>query len=185
MHNNIFQFKHFLVYLGGAIQYASDGGVNWRRDVTNKMMTLGIPKDQIIDPCDKPLNNFEGEDLDMAFSRIGELRKQKKWKEIERLSRNTIRVDLRLVDKSDLIYVHIDPQIHTCGTYDEISVARTQKKPVIAVIDGGLENAPYWLMGRIGVEHIFATDDDALSYIGGVMKGQIAFDPKSWLFFDF
>jgi len=184
MINTIFDFDLFFVYLSGPIQYASDGGISWRIKVTQRLKEIGIPEKQILDPCNKPMNTFDGKDLDSDLEYVKKLRAQGKWEEVENFVRHTIRIDLRLVDKSDLIYMHVDPNTHTCGTYDEMSVARTQKKPVIAVVDGGLEKAPLWLVGRIGAAHIFPSDDEALKYIEGVMKGHIGFDPKSWLFFD-
>jgi len=184
MKNTIFNFDLFYVYLAGPIQYTNDGGVPWRLHVTERLQEIGIPEGQILDPCNKPMNTFDGHDLDSDLQYILKLKEQGRWEEIEKFVRHTIRIDLRLVDKSDLIYMHIDPDVHTCGTYDEMSVARTQKKPVIAVINGGLDNAPLWLVGRIGAKHIFASDEEALQYISDVMHGRITFDTKSWLFFD-
>jgi len=184
MINTIFDFEHFLVYLAGPIQYAKDGGVSWRDNVTGQMIDIGIKENHILNPCKKPLNNFEGDDLDAAFKQINTLHKNGDWEEIEKLSRNTIRIDLRLIDKSDLIYTHVDPNVYSFGTPDEIGMARTQRKPVIAVVNGGIQKAPYWLIGRIGRQNIFASDNDAISYMKDIMHGKVPFDPKSWLFFD-
>lgn len=184
MINTVFDFEHFLVYLAGPIQYAADGGISWRDDVTERMIDIGIAENHILNPCKKPLNNFEGDDLDAAFKQIGKLHKNGDWEEIEKLSRNTIRIDLRLIDKSDLIYTHIDPDVYSFGTPDEIGMARTQRKPVIAVVNGGIQKAPYWLIGRIGRRNIFASDNDAISYMKDIMHGKVPFDAKSWLFFD-
>lgn len=185
MRNKILNFNHFMVYLAGAIQYTNDGGVGWRDMVTSKMTEIGISEKNIINPCDKPLTSFNNDDLDANMDVIDKLKKDGKWSDIEKMSKSTIRIDLRSVDKSDLIYCHLDPAINTVGTIDEISVARTQRKPVIVVTPGGIANASYWIIGRVGRKHIFPDDDSAISYIRDILKGRRSFDTKSWLFFDF
>ena len=184
MKNTIFNFDHFLVYLAGAIQFAADNGFSWRADVTNKMVDIGIPRNQILNPCDKPMNNFYHDDLDANIEKLNLLREQGKWEEIERISKHTLRVDLRMIEKSDLIYVHLDPKIPTFGTPDEIGMACLQRKPVIVVVPGGIKNCSYWIIGRVGYKNIFSNDDDAISYINDIMHGKTIMDHKKWLFFD-
>jgi len=184
MINTIFNYEHFLVYLAGPIQYAKDGGVSWREQVTEQMVDIGIKESHILNPCNKPLNNFAGDDLDSNIEFLDKLRDEDRWDEIERIAKHTIRIDLRLVDKSDLLYIHLNPTIPTVGTIDEISIACGQKKPIIVVIPGGLKNASYWLLGRIGSKSIFASDEDAISYLNDVMHGRRVIDAKKWLFFD-
>jgi len=182
MKNDIINFNNFNIYLCGSIDDSDDRGVVWRDNVTDLLCDIGFLRHNIFNPCNKPHNSFNGKDLD-AYEHVSELRDAGKWDEIERLSKNTIRIDLRLVDKSDLLYIHVNTDVHMCGSYDEVSIARTQKKPVIAVVHGGIAKAPYWLIGRIGRKHIFSTDSEAIAYINDVVRGNIAFDPKSWLFF--
>lgn len=184
MRNSILNFEHFLIYLSGAIQFSPDGR-SWRKYVAGKFVNMGIPKNRIIDPMNKPMNSFTGDDLDVSLEHLNTLKKQSNWREIERISKNTIRVDLRLIDNASLVYAEVDPSIYSFGTPDEIGMARLQRKPVIAVVPGGIVNAPYWLIGRIGSGHIFASHDEALDYIKSIMHGKIPFDPKSWLFFDY
>ncbi len=184
MINTIFDFEHFLVYLGGPIQYVQDGGMPWRDDVTQRMVDIGIKENHILNPCKKPFNNFMGDDLDSHIGYLDELCDDGQWDEIERIAKHTIRIDLRMVDKSDLLYAHLYPDIPTVGTIDEISIACGQKKPVVVVIPGGIKNCSYWLIGRLGKNAIFASDDEAIQHISDVMHGKIVVDAKKWLFFD-
>lgn len=183
MINEIANFEHFLIYLSGAMQFADDNGRVWRSEVKDKMVRIGIPANQIIDPTNKPITSFYGQDLDAQFQELDKLRCEQRWSQVERLAKNTIRVDLRCVDISSLIYCHIDLSTPTFGTMDEISVARTQRKPVILVVPGGIDNCPYWLIGRCGKDSIFPNDDSAILYLNDVIHGNCSFNAKSWLFF--
>lgn len=185
MINTIFNYDHFLIYLSGAMQYAEDDGAVWRKEVVQKLQDeLGIKRDNIIDPCNKPLTNLFKQDLDAVnLERLDYLKKLGNWEEVEEIAKATIHLDLRFVDKADIIYAHVDPTVFTAGTIDEIITARTQKKPVILVVPGGLKNCPYWLLGRVGWRHIFADDDSAISYLRDIKEGKEPFDPRSFLFY--
>jgi nucleoside 2-deoxyribosyltransferase len=185
MKNSIFDFEHFLVYLAGPVEFlAKEDALAWRYKVTEMLSSIGIKENHIINPCKKHLNNFIGDDLDDAHIQIKNLKEEGNFKEIERRAKHTIRIDLRYVDKSDLIYAYINPNIYTFGTADEIGVARTARKPVIAVVEGGVKNSPLWLIGRIGYQNIFPSHEEAIKHISDIIHGKIPFDVKSWLFFN-
>lgn len=185
MINTIFDFEHFLIYLSGAMQYMEDMGSKWRKEVVEKLVTeLGIKRGNIVDPCNKPLTNLYNQDLDAVnMSRLDGLKQIGNWEAVEDIAKATIHLDLRFVDKADIIYAHVDPKVFTCGTIDEIITARTQKKPVILVVPGGLQNCPYWLLGRVGWRHVFPDDDSAIRYLVDIREGKEPFDPRSFLFY--
>jgi len=185
MINTSFDFDHFLIYLSGAMQYAEDLGTVWRKRVVEKMVTeIGIKRENIIDPCNKPFTNLYKQDLDAVnLERLDHLKRLGNWEEVEDIAKWTIHLDLRFVDKADIIYAHVDPNVFTAGTIDEIITARTQKKPVILVVPGGLQNCPYWLLGRVGWRHIFPDDESAIQYLKDIREGKEPFDPRSFLFY--
>jgi hypothetical protein len=56
------------------------------------------------------------------------------------------------VDLSDFLVVVVDPNIHMCGTYNEIFVAEQQHKPCFFICKGGLKNLPRWLFDVVDLD---------------------------------
>ena len=93
-------------------------------------MKLGVKKNMILDPTDKPVT-YEGyKDFDTEKEHYYSLRKHGQWDELEKLAQMTMHVDLRLVDKSDLIIAVINPDVPMFGTIHEVVQALEQKNPV-------------------------------------------------------
>jgi hypothetical protein len=93
-------------------------------------------------------------------------------------------LDLRCIDISDFIIASIDIDVHACGTYEEISVANSQKKPVLVWCQQGKSAAPNWLFFMLPHEHIFGSLEDLMSYLGRVSEGEDIEHYKRWFFFD-
>jgi len=101
----VFDWEHFAIYLSGPMDYADDGGRGWRENWTEKLTELGINPKQIYNPCDKPFNGTQF-DLNDEAKLARECRKEKNWDGLDEIMSQVVHVDLRLVDKSDIILVN-------------------------------------------------------------------------------
>lgn len=138
----------------------ADGGVTWRREITPLLNAMGVV---VLDPCNKP---FEGavED-DQGRSRRRELKKAGKYGATAKIIKEIRTMDLRMVDISDFLVVCIDVSVHACGTYEEITTANRQKKPVLIWCVQGKSDAPDWLFGMLPHQHIFGTMGALMEYL--------------------
>jgi len=166
-------------YLAGAMDRVADGGVEWRQRITPKLRDFGVT---VLDPCDKPVE-IALED-EATRSNIQALKIRGEFDRIREDYAVIRTLDLRCVDVSDFIIASIDINVHACGTYEEISVANSQKKPVLVWCQQGKINAPNWLFFMLPHQHIFGSIEDLLSYLGRVDSGQDSKHYKRWFFFD-
>jgi len=160
--NRLFGMRTYLV---GAMDRVEDGGSEWREKLEPELNKLGVV---VFNPCNKaiPLANED------EVSRI----RRRKYKSagaynsaVEEM-KEIRNVDLRMVDISDFIIVNIDLDVHACGTYEEITTANRQKKPIIVRVKQGKSHTPDWLLGMLGSSHdmIFSTWEEVLGYLGEV-----------------
>ena len=120
------RLKNTRVYLCGAMDRVPDGGTAWRDEITPLLEGKGVI---IINPCKKPID--VGIEDSVAREKIEKYKRDGDFDKI-RPEFGVIRtVDLRCVDISDFIIVNIDINTHACGTYEEITVANRQKKPIL------------------------------------------------------
>jgi len=178
-------FEDFKIYLAGPIDFIKDSGVSFRNEITEKLIQLGIDKNQIYNPLDKPVKTLAYKDFDVEKEHYYTLRKHQMWDDLEKLAKLTLHVDLRLVDKSDVIIAVIKPEIPLFGTIHEIVSARQQKKPVLLIDPRGREGTSIWAIGLCGYKHIFSTIDSAIDYLSDVLHGKIEVDQGEWLFLNF
>ena len=117
----------------------------------------------VFDPIKKPgaigLENEETHKVKQT------LKLAKKYDQLTEIMKTIRAVDLRLVDISDFLIVHLDIDTHPCGTLEEIFLANRQKKPIIVHIQQGKHNCPDWLFGTIPHELFFDTWDGIISYL--------------------
>jgi nucleoside 2-deoxyribosyltransferase len=175
-------YSSFHVYLAGPIDFVDDAGKGFRNELKTKLMEIGLKKNMILDPTDKPVTYDGYQDFDTEKEHYYSLRKHRQWDELQRLARMTIHVDLRLVDKSDLIIAVLNPQVPMFGTIHEIVQARQQKKPVIMIDPRGREGTSIWAIGLVGYTHIFKTIDESVDYLKDIFNGTIDVDDTEWLF---
>ncbi|NMC62390.1 MAG: hypothetical protein GYA55_04410 [SAR324 cluster bacterium] len=77
---------------------------SWRDEWTQGLIDLGFKKEQIFNPCRKPLPKGMFEfDLDSEAEVCAKYRKAKDYESLCRVMNQIAHVDLRLVDKSDLV----------------------------------------------------------------------------------
>lgn len=177
------RLENMRVYLSGNCENAVDNGADWRRKITPRLDALGLT---IFDPVHSNIDLSWGMHKDKQFDYVKKLRDEHKYEELSLKMKEVVKVDLRLVDCSDIIIVHLDASKSTTGTIDEIVTACNQKKPVYLCSKQGMQSIPIWLFGRIPYNYIFETLDEIIDGLNS-----IAFCPdeelpsridKRWMF---
>ena len=167
-------------YLVGAMDRVADGGVEWREKITPRLHELGV---MVYNPCNKPIDSPKVvENFDTRES-IRILKEAGMFKRIREEYGSIRTVDLRMVDTSDFIIANIDVLVHACGTYEEITLANRQKKPVLVHCEQGLDQVPNWLVMQLPDWCFFHNWDQMIHYLSYIDKGIIPAD-KRWVFFN-
>lgn len=166
-------------YLAGAMDRVSDGGIEWRQKITPLLENYGIT---VLDPCDKPIKI--GIEDSNSRGKIDNYKSSGQYQKIREEFGVIRTLDLRCVDISDFLIASIDIDVHACGTYEEITTANSQKKPVLVWCQQGKENAPNWLFFMIPHEHIFGSLDELFDYLKVVNSEEHVKHYKRWFFFD-
>jgi len=102
----VFNWDHFALYLSGAIDFDRSGGAGWRDVWTERLVAAGFKPHQIFNPCKKPLKgvafNLEDESAIMKKHRD-----RREWSDLMGVMSQIVHIDLRLVDKADIILVNM------------------------------------------------------------------------------
>lgn len=104
---NCFGWDHFHLYLSGPIDFDREGGRNWREDWCQRLEEIGFHPNQIFNPCKKPLPAGAPFDLDDEAKIMRMHREKHEWKELCETLSQIAHVDLRLVDKRDIVLVNM------------------------------------------------------------------------------
>lgn len=167
------------VYLAGAMDRVFDGGVVWREKITKVLKPLGVT---VLDPCKKPID-IGGETIDDRDFH-NNLKQKGKYSELQKHMKVIRATDLRMVDISDFIILNVDVEIHMMGSYEEMTLANRQKKPIIVHVEQGKQNAPNWMFGMIPHQHMFGSWYGLESYLYHINTDEIFEHHKRWMFFD-
>lgn len=167
-------------YLCGAMDRARDAGVGWRRDI-RATLDLGI---RWLDPTRKPIDIGVEDDASRAARRAAKERGDYDFVTTE--MRPIRRVDLRMVDVCDFVVVNLDMEVHACGTYEEISLANRQKKPVFIHCEQGKKHIPDWMFAVLPHEFYFhSTWKELHTHVKTVAHDENFVDQYGrWYFFD-
>jgi nucleoside 2-deoxyribosyltransferase len=156
-----------ICYLAGAIDFAKDLGVGWRDEIKAKTKGMGI---RYLDPC-KKMENL-AKDVGEEQRAIDRLKAEGKFEELREMMKKIVRSDLRMIDYSDFMICYIDPQVHSAGTYHELVLSLSQKKPTLIVIKGGIVKSPSWIFGISKIDYMFDSIDDVCSYLNRINSGE-------------
>jgi nucleoside 2-deoxyribosyltransferase len=181
-------------YLSGPIDRVPDRGVIWRKDLKDFLWTMNIG---VLDPCDKPINFGTEDDENVQWRNESKARAkhlyEKGHKEdadnicesIAESMKMIVAADLRMLDMCHAVILHINMNIHTCGTYAEMTYACLEKKPIIIHCEQGKMGVPDWVMGVVPHELIFSTWSEVKYYIRHIAYDDNIKHFKRWRFFDF
>ncbi len=141
-------------YLSGAIEY-DNTGYNWR-ETPKKILTEGFGLD-VWDPHADPKQQWS--------SLLRESQEKKDYETMAKISRQFLKKDLSLVDRSDLLIANLIYKIPTTGTVHEIVNAVNAKKPVILLCEAGKEKIPLWFYGFVPHQVMFGSWNDLYTYL--------------------
>lgn len=167
-------------YLAGAMDRVPDGGVGWRDKITPQLEEKGVV---VLNPCNKPVK--VGIEDHSTRQEIEDLKDKGEYSKIKSDYGVIRTLDLRCVDISDFLIASIDIDVHACGTYEEIALANSQKKPVLIWCQQGKRFAPNWLFFMLPHQHIFSDLESLMRYLDyvDVYPDEIEHH-KRWFFFD-
>jgi len=168
-------------YLAGPMEHAPDGGASWRKYVQTSLCSLGIVW---LDPTNKPIQIGREDrgfnDYLRALKEVGA------WSKIAREVKLIRSVDLRMVDIADFLIVHLNLDIQTCGTWEELFWANRMKKPCLVHIAQGKDRCPSWLFGVLPHQMIFSNWEELFCSVRHVAQDSDALvdDLNRWRFFE-
>lgn len=168
-------------YLVGAMDRVPDGGVEWRERITPRLHDLGVI---VYNPCNKPIADPKVLENEDTRARINKLREAKCFDTLRGDYGSIRTVDLRMVDTSDFLIANIDIDAHACGTYEEITTANRQKKPILVHCEQGINKVPNWLIMMLPSWSFFESWDDIILYLSNINDGTDEYPDKRWVFFD-
>ena len=171
------QLKNNRCYLAGPMDYVADHGVGWREQVQIDLADLGLV---FLDPCNKPTTEAL-EDAD-TYTELREAKERGDYDYAHSIMKPIRHVDLRMVDHSDFLIVHLDLTVPSFGTIEEITTGNRSKKPILIHIEQGKERVSNWLLGMLPHWFIFSTWLELYDYVRRVDCG-MATDPR-WIFFN-
>jgi hypothetical protein len=171
------------VYLAGPIDLAKDFGVGWRQAVQEELRDLDLI---FLDPCYKPMfPGFDVPDLE-NHARRQELKERGDWETLAREMRQIRSIDLRMSDQADFIIAHIDLNVYSTGTFEEIACCNRRKVPILLHVEQGLKRTPDWLRGELPWQHIFDSWDAMYTYIRHIASEAGQIDTLGrWRFFNY
>jgi len=171
------------VYLSGPIDNAKDFGTGWRNAVKAELANLSLT---FLDPCEKPMQpGFACEDLENHKRRL-ELKRAGDFETVSHDMRLIRCIDLRLADLCDFSIVHLDMNIYSTGTHEEVTTLNRRKVPILIHVEQGKEHLPDWYLGALPHQHVFSEWGDLFAYIRHIAHDAPPIDTYNrWRFLDY
>lgn len=163
--------------LSGPIEYCKNDGVLVRRSIVEAARAAGLRIDWL-NPTDKP-SGF-AQEIGEEKRVLDALVERSDWDGLASICRDLVRQDERMVDACDFLVAYVDMSIRMCGTFDEISRAQHQGKPVYLIIRGGKRSCPRWLFGKVNHRDMFEDIEEFVSHLADLDHGKVALDER-WI----
>lgn len=185
------RLRFMTAYLVGPMDHDRESGKEWR-DVMGPW--LHEEKNCIVvDPYDKPMKSVSAVDAledeanhQKVVSAIA-TKTDEGYDFAEEKMKVVRSTDLRIVDHAAFEVVNLDLDKRPCGTYDELFMGNSQKKPIITMCPQGKSEVPPWLFGTYPHRMMFdswGNVQDYLDYIDTAPDSKIETLGR-WVFFDF
>jgi nucleoside 2-deoxyribosyltransferase len=147
-------------YLAGPIDRCPDLGITWRKKISRFLNKLNIKvNDPLLKSSEKGKEDLESRELRTSY------KKRKDYVSLSKIMREIRNEDLKLVKESDIVIANIDLEIYSCGTLEEIFLAKKLKKKIFVRVKQGKINTPDWLFGVIDHKFIFSSWGELQSFI--------------------
>lgn len=169
------RLKGQIFYLAGPMDRVEGRGVEWREDMQE--FIWDELEGGVFNPCDKPID-WGLEDEDSRVWRAESLKKaasleakglhhdaNKIYDAVHEQMRDIVASDLRGVDTSHAVILHVDLDVHMCGSYTEQTHGCLQRKPVVVHCKQGKSRVPQWLLGICQHEMFFSTWDEIKNFL--------------------
>lgn len=175
------------VYLAGPIERASDN-VSWRETIRPMLGDMGIVVwDPLIKPewfikkCKCELTAGEQQQDLKLFEKYSKSEKVNLMDVVSAHNRSTtVRATcLRLVSSCDFIICNIDGT--TVGTFEEMSKANDQGKPIIFLHSNGKFDSCWRYVQFNNAIHKYSINE-VIDYLNNINKGVEEVDNKQWIF---
>jgi len=147
-------------YLAGPIDRCPDLGITWRKKISRFLNKLNIKvNDPLLKSSEKGKEDLESRELRTSC------KKRKDYVSLSKIMREIRNEDLKLVKESDIVIANIDLEIYSCGTLEEIFLAKKLKKKIFVRVKQGKINTPDWLFGVIDHKFIFSSWGELQNFI--------------------
>jgi len=162
-------------YLVGHMEYSD--GQGWRdrieEEVGNKM---GVT---CFNPYKKPFVNQRPEDISTR-KWLAENMQAGNLQIVHEHMKQVRADDLRLCDISDFFICHIIPKVASWGSAEEISTANRMKKPIFIAVEGGVQQTPLWLLGKLKPHYFYNNIEEIIDMLGKINRGEKEIDSDRW-----
>ena len=88
--------------------------------------------------------------------------------------------DLSLIDRSDFVIFVYDPEVVTCGSWEEFFTANRMKKPIFFVNTRGKQRTPMWVFWTIPHKYVYESIDEVVDMLKDIDRGVIPIDSDRW-----
>lgn len=156
------------------MQY-SDGS-SWRDELTPHLEKMSVT---VFNPYKKPFIKDVQEAAD-AKENLLEAQTKQNYDYLQEKMRQIRIFDLNLVDRSDFIIAHIEPQIASWGSAEELVTAVRMKKPIFLSIAGGKKACPLWVFGMLPHKYIYDGVSQVLDVLKDIDSGKKELDSDRW-----
>ena len=87
---------------------------------------------------------------------------------------------MSLIDRSDFVIFVYDPEVVTCGSWEEFFTANRMKKPIFFVNTRGKNKTPMWVFWTIPHKYVYESIDDVVDMLRDIDAGLIPIDSDRW-----
>ena len=157
----------------GHMQYAN--GRDIRENINKQLSSMNIKLfDHYKQPFLMDVNEDEETDDELRLAlKNGEYDKVEAYKEIRSY-------DLSLIDRSDFVIFVYDPEVVTCGSWEEFFTANRMKKPIFFVNVRGKNKTPMWVFWTMPHKYIYNSIEEVVDIIKDIDSGKKRLDSGRW-----
>lgn len=154
-------------YLSGPIEFAADGF--WRPQPIHELQERFMI--DVFDPFADEKQQWSEE--------IKKAKEENNIDELVKISKQFVRKDLGMVDRSDFLIAYVPYGVNTVGTVHEIINSNNSKKPTLLVTNKeNISFIPLWYFGIISKGYMFAGWNNLFKYLQEVDEGKQMTDDK-------